>query len=191
VTDAGLLAISRGAGRIAASDTCARDSARRSLSVMNSTSQGVGRGDLTPAGDFLGGIGSPARGCIAGDDARGPAAGHLQAALAELEAYFAGTLRAFSVSLDLGDVAAFDARSWLAAIQVPYGETASYGEVAAMAGSPLAARAVGRAMARCSLFPIVPCHRVIHADGSIRGWGGDLWVKRWLLDFERNVVDGR
>ena len=56
-----------------------------------------------------------------------------------------------------------------------------------MAGHPGAARAAGGSMSRCPLFPVVPCHRVIHADGSIRGWGGDLWIKRWLLDLERGT----
>jgi methylated-DNA-[protein]-cysteine S-methyltransferase len=105
--------------------------------------------------------------------------------LGQLDAYFHGALRSFDVRLDLRGVATFDAAAYLAAMEIPYGETASYGEVAAMAESPRAARAVGNAMARCPLFPIVPCHRVIHADGSIRGWGPDLWVKRWLLDHER------
>lgn len=105
--------------------------------------------------------------------------------LGQLDAYFRGALHSFDVPLDLGGVARFHAAAYQAAMEVPYGETASYGEVAGMAGSPRAARAVGRAMARCPLFPIVPCHRVIHADGSIRGWGPDLWVKRWLLDHER------
>ena len=59
-----------------------------------------------------------------------------------------------------------------------------------MAGSPRAARAVGGAMARCPLFPVVPCHRVIHADGSIGGWGPDPWIKRWLLDLERGASIG-
>jgi len=106
-------------------------------------------------------------------------------ALAELEAYFAGTLRTFSIPLDLGGAGAFDAAAWTAARQVPYGETVSYGELAAMAGHPGAARAAGNAMARCPLSPVVPCHRVIHADGSIGGWGADTWVKRWLLDLEQ------
>jgi len=104
----------------------------------------------------------------------------------ELETYFAGSLRSFSVSLDLREVSAFDVAAYRAAMLIPYGETASYAEVAGMASSPRAARAVGGAMARCPFFPIVPCHRVIHADGSIRGWGPDPWVKRWLLDHERS-----
>jgi methylated-DNA-[protein]-cysteine S-methyltransferase len=106
------------------------------------------------------------------------------AALGELAAYFAGRLRTFSTPLDLRGAGSFNAAVWTAARQVPYGETVSYGELAMMAGFPRAARAAGNAMARCPLFPVVPCHRVIHADGSIGGWGADPWVKRWLLDLE-------
>jgi methylated-DNA-[protein]-cysteine S-methyltransferase len=105
--------------------------------------------------------------------------------LAELGAYFAGRLRTSSIELDLRDAGPFDAAVWTAARQIPYGETVSYGELAAMAGYPRAARAAGNAMARCPFSPVVPCHRVIHADGSIGGWGADTWVKRWLLDLER------
>lgn len=105
-------------------------------------------------------------------------------AIAELEAYFDGRLREFSLHLDLRGATPFDAAVWSAAREIPYAETASYGELAMMAGHPGAARAAGGSMSRCPLFPVVPCHRVIHADGSIRGWGGDLWIKRWLLDLE-------
>jgi methylated-DNA-[protein]-cysteine S-methyltransferase len=111
-------------------------------------------------------------------------------ALAELEAYFAGRLRTFSIPLDLGAAGPFDGAAWVAARSIPYGETVSYGELAAMAGYPRAARAAGNAMARCPFFPVVPCHRVIHADGSIGGWGADTWVKRWLLDLERRASIG-
>lgn len=107
--------------------------------------------------------------------------------IAELEAYFTGRLPTFSIALDMNGVGAFDAAVWSAAQQIPYGETASYGELAAMAGHPGAARAAGGSMSRCQLFPVVPCHRVVHADGSIRGWGGDLWIKRWLLGLERGA----
>ena len=111
-------------------------------------------------------------------------------ALAELEAYFGGRLRSFEIPLDLAGAGTFNAAVWRAARQIPYGETVSYGELAAMAGYPRAARAVGNAMARCPLFPVVPCHRVIYADGSIGGWGADTWVKRWLLDLERGASIG-
>jgi methylated-DNA-[protein]-cysteine S-methyltransferase len=106
-------------------------------------------------------------------------------AVAELDAYFAGALRDFSLRLDLRGAGSFDAAIWRAAREIPYGETVSYGELAAMAGRPGAARAAGNAMARCPFSPVVPCHRVIHADGLIGGWGTDTWVKRWLLDLER------
>lgn len=106
------------------------------------------------------------------------------AAAAQLSDYFAGERQAFDLQLDLSGVSPFDAAVWAAARGIPYGETASYGELAAMAGFPRAARAAGGAMARCRLFPVVPCHRVIHADGSIGGWGGQTWVKQWLLDME-------
>jgi methylated-DNA-[protein]-cysteine S-methyltransferase len=105
--------------------------------------------------------------------------------LAELEAYFAGLLRVFTIPLDLRGAGAFDSAVWTATRLIPYGETVSYGELAGMAGFPRAARAAGNAMSRCPFFPVVPCHRVIHADGSIGGWGPDTWVKRWLLDLER------
>jgi methylated-DNA-[protein]-cysteine S-methyltransferase len=106
-------------------------------------------------------------------------------ARAELEAYFTGRLRTFSIPLDLRGAGPFDTAVWSAARQIPYGQTASYAELAAMAGYPGAARAAGGSMARCPLSPAVPCHRVIHADGSIGGWGAETWAKRWLLALER------
>jgi methylated-DNA-[protein]-cysteine S-methyltransferase len=106
--------------------------------------------------------------------------------LDELAAYFGGRLRAFTVRLDLSDATAFDADVWTAARSIPYGRTASYGELAVMASRPAAARAVGGSMARCPFSPVVPCHRVIHANGSLGGWGSESWVKRWLLDLERS-----
>ncbi|MEX0709707.1 MAG: methylated-DNA--[protein]-cysteine S-methyltransferase [Chloroflexota bacterium] len=121
-------------------------------------------------------------------DLPGPAASDPVAAgsaMAELAAYFAGQLRTFSLALDLEGVGRFDAAVWDAARGIPFGATASYGELAAMAGYPRAGRAAGGSMSRCRVSPVVPCHRVIHADGSIDGWGADTWVKRWLLDHER------
>jgi methylated-DNA-[protein]-cysteine S-methyltransferase len=121
------------------------------------------------------------RTAIADPDALAPA-------LDQLAAYFEGRRRGFSLPLDLAGLPPFDAAAYRAAGAIPFGETASYGQVAAIAGSPRAARAVGGAMARCPLFPVVPCHRVIHADGSIGGWGPEPWVKRWMLEHERRAA---
>ena len=110
--------------------------------------------------------------------------------LTELKTYFSGRLGSFQVPLDLRGAGTFNAAVWRAARTIPYGETVSYGELAAMAGYPRAARAAGNAMARCPFSPVVPCHRVIHADGTIGGWGSETWVKRWLLDLERGTTIG-
>jgi methylated-DNA-[protein]-cysteine S-methyltransferase len=107
--------------------------------------------------------------------------------LAALDAYFGGYPGSLTLPIDLGELPPFDAAVYRAAMEIPYAQDTAYGELAALAGSPRAARAVGGAMSRCPLFPVVPCHRVIHADGSITGWGPDLWIKRWLLDLEASV----
>jgi O-6-methylguanine DNA methyltransferase len=89
--------------------------------------------------------------------------------------------------LDLTGLSAFDARVYEVVRLVPTGETVTYGEVAALVGSPGAARAVGGAMARCPLFPAVPCHRVVRAADGWSGWGGNAAEKRRLLDAERHA----
>jgi methylated-DNA-[protein]-cysteine S-methyltransferase len=83
--------------------------------------------------------------------------------------------------LDLAGLPPFDRRVYEAVRRVPAGQTVTYGEVAALVGSPGAARAVGNAMARCPLFPAVPCHRVVRASDGWSGWGGDPAMKRRLL----------
>jgi methylated-DNA-[protein]-cysteine S-methyltransferase len=87
--------------------------------------------------------------------------------------------------LDLAGLPEFDSRVYELVRLVPAGETVTYGEVAAVLGSPGAARAVGNAMSRCPLFPAVPCHRVVRASDGWSGWGGDPAVKRRLLLAER------
>ena len=87
--------------------------------------------------------------------------------------------------VDLRGVPPFDARVYAIVRAVPSGETVTYGEVAAAIGSPGAARAVGGAMARCPLFPAVPCHRVVRSADGWSGWGGDVALKRRLLSAER------
>jgi AraC family transcriptional regulator, regulatory protein of adaptative response / methylated-DNA-[protein]-cysteine methyltransferase len=87
--------------------------------------------------------------------------------------------------VDLRGLSAFDRMVYEAVRTVPAGETVTYGEVAALIGSPGAARAVGGAMSRCPLFPAVPCHRVVRAADGWSGWGGDVGLKRRLLLQER------
>ena len=90
--------------------------------------------------------------------------------------------------VDLGGLPDFDAAVYRVVRELPPGETMTYGEVAGAVGSPLAARAVGNAMARCPLFPAVPCHRVVRAVDGWSGWGGDPALKRRLLLAERGAA---
>ncbi len=87
-------------------------------------------------------------------------------------------------AVDLRGLSGFDARVYEAVRMVPAGQTITYGEVAVLVGSPGAARAVGGAMSRCPLFPVVPCHRVVRAADGWSGWGGDDRLKRRLLNAE-------
>ncbi|HEX6313110.1 MAG TPA: methylated-DNA--[protein]-cysteine S-methyltransferase [Acidimicrobiia bacterium] len=107
----------------------------------------------------------------------------------ELDEYFAGARRRFSIPVDLGGVTASFRRRVLETLRgdVGYGETVAYGELAVMAGRPGAARAVGSAMATNPVPILVPCHRVVAADG-IGGYGGGLDRKRALLAIEGVVV---
>lgn len=102
----------------------------------------------------------------------------------QLEAYFAGTLTAFDLPLRL-DGTAFRTKVWQALRSIPYGETRSYGQLAAIIGQPGASRAVGGANHHNPISIIVPCHRVIGSDGSLTGYGGGLDMKEWLLEHER------
>ena len=106
---------------------------------------------------------------------------------AQLEEYFAGDRRQFALTLD-PQGSAFELRVWRALLEIPYGETASYGQIAARVGAPDAARAVGVANARNPIAVIVPCHRVIGANGTLTGYGGGLERKRLLLDLEAGVL---
>ena len=103
---------------------------------------------------------------------------------AGLKRYFAGETIEFGVELDLGGLGDFTQRVLLACREVPWGETRSYGELAAAAGSPKAARAVGQALHRNPVAPVVPCHRVVGADGRLVGFGAGLDMKQRLLDLE-------
>ncbi|NYV77762.1 methylated-DNA--[protein]-cysteine S-methyltransferase [Streptomyces sp. UH6] len=109
------------------------------------------------------------------------------AAVEQLEAYFAGELREFDLPLRMNGTA-FQRSVWERLRAIPYGETRSYGQLAAELGSPGASRAVGLANGRNPVGIIVPCHRVIGAGGSLTGYGGGLERKERLLAFERGAV---
>lgn len=105
------------------------------------------------------------------------------AAAAQLAEYFAGERRDFDLVLR-AEGREFQQRVWAALCDIPYGETISYGELARRVGDPGAARAVGAANGQNPISIVVPCHRVIGADGSLTGYGGGLDRKRHLLDLE-------
>jgi methylated-DNA-[protein]-cysteine S-methyltransferase len=102
----------------------------------------------------------------------------------QLSAYFAGELRAFSVVLEPKGTP-FQTRVWRELERIPYGETISYGQLAERIGNPKASRAVGLANGSNPIPIIVPCHRVIGANGKLTGYGGGLPIKEKLLALER------
>ena len=107
----------------------------------------------------------------------------------QLGAYFAGSLQAFDVELaPLGTP--FQVEVWTALRRVPYGTTTTYGALAAAIGRPTAVRAVGAANGRNPYCLVVPCHRVVGADGTLTGYAGGLERKRLLLDLERSTAAG-
>lgn len=104
--------------------------------------------------------------------------------LEQLRGYFNGTLRIFSVPLDIQGTS-FQKQVWEAITQVPYGKTCSYGEIAKRIGKPTAARAVGMANHNNPIPIVIPCHRIIGADGSLTGYGAGISIKEKLLHLEQ------
>lgn len=113
----------------------------------------------------------------------------LKPARQQLNAYFAGELKDFDLPMR-GTGTAFQETVWRALCDIPYGETISYGELARRIGQPTAARAVGLANGQNPISIIVPCHRVIGANGTLTGYGGGLPRKKWLLAHEARHVLG-
>jgi methylated-DNA-[protein]-cysteine S-methyltransferase len=108
-------------------------------------------------------------------------------AVAQLDEYFAGDRTTFELTLEVTGTA-FQRDVWRALSDIPFGETRNYGEIARVVGRPGAARAVGIANGRNPVGIIVPCHRVIGANGSLVGYGGGLDRKVQLLDLERRYA---
>jgi methylated-DNA-[protein]-cysteine S-methyltransferase len=115
--------------------------------------------------------------------------GPFAAAREQLDAYFAGELEAFDLPLAPHGTR-FQQRVWDELVRIAFGETISYSELARRLGDPKLVRAVGLANGRNPIAIVIPCHRVIGADGSLVGYGGGLDRKRWLLDHEA-VAAGR
>ena len=121
----------------------------------------------------------------AGERADDPRFDAVKSQLAE---YFAGERTIFDLPLRPDRGTAFERAVWAELLRIPYGETASYGEIAARIGHPGKARAVGRANGRNPIAIVCPCHRVIGSDGSLTGYGGGLDKKRTLLDLEAGTL---
>ena len=114
----------------------------------------------------------------------------LRRTVEQLDEYFAGSRTSFDVPLDL-EGTRFQLAAWRSLAEIPFGSTTTYGQQAAALGIPTAARAVGAANGANPVCIVLPCHRVIGADGSLTGFGGGLPVKQWLLDHEAQVLTTR
>ena len=111
----------------------------------------------------------------------------LDLAAEQLGQYFEGRRRRFELPLELRGTE-FQQQAWTALADIPFGETSTYGKQAVAIGRPRAIRAIGSANGRNPLSIVLPCHRVVGADGSLTGFAGGLDTKRWLLDHEAEVL---
>ena len=107
--------------------------------------------------------------------------------LKQVDEYFKGERREFFLNLQPAGTE-FQKSVWRQLEEIPYGKTTSYGAIADILAKPNASRAVGRANGKNPIAIIIPCHRVIGSDGSLTGYGGGVWRKRWLIGFERGEV---
>ena len=107
--------------------------------------------------------------------------------LKQVDEYFKGERREFFLNLQPAGTE-FQKSVWRQLEKIPYGKTTSYGKVADVIGKPNGSRAVGSANGKNPIAIIIPCHRVIGSDGSLTGYGGGVWRKRWLIGFERGEV---
>ena len=105
----------------------------------------------------------------------------------QIAAYFAGTLTSFDLPLDLRGTD-FQRRVWAQLLTVPFGQTATYLDIALALENPQAVRAVGAANGQNPISVVVPCHRIIGSDGKLIGYGGGLWRKEWLLRHEGSLL---
>lgn len=111
---------------------------------------------------------------------------HLDQLEKELSTYFEGKLKRFKVKVDVTGTP-FERRTWEQLLLIPYGQTRSYTQIAEKLGKPGGRRAVGRANGANYLGIVIPCHRVIEANGNLRGYGGKVWRKKYLLELEAGL----
>lgn len=104
----------------------------------------------------------------------------------QLIEYYLKKREIFTISLDMEGYSSFEKDVWECVMKIPYGERRTYGWIANEIGKKRAARAVGNALGKNPFPPIVPCHRVVHSDGSLGGFSGGLDLKRALLELEKN-----
>ena len=122
--------------------------------------------------------------------AEGPVTGnsnlneHIELCRSELDQYFSGDLKSFTVPLDIAGTE-FQKLVWMTLRTIPYGETVYYLDVAEMIGDKNSLRAVGLANNKNNIPVIIPCHRVVGSDGKLVGYAGGLWRKQWLLNHEK------
>jgi methylated-DNA-[protein]-cysteine S-methyltransferase len=115
---------------------------------------------------------------------------HVAHAIRQLKEYFAGKRREFDLPLDLRGTP-LQQRVWRSLLDIPFGKTMTYGELARRVGTPKAARAAGAACGANPVWLVVPCHRVIGSDGGLHGYGGGLWRKEFLLKHEGALPENR
>ncbi len=111
----------------------------------------------------------------------------VQTGVQQLAEYFRGERTTFDLPLEFYGTA-FQKKVWRALLDVPFGVTASYGDIARAIGNPKAVRAVGGANGKNPISIVAPCHRIIGSNGTLTGYGGGLWRKEWLLAHEASVV---
>ena len=106
----------------------------------------------------------------------------------QLASYFKGELQEFDIPIKFSKGTPFQQSVWQELAKIPYGQTKSYKEIATSINSPKAVRAVGGANNKNPISIIIPCHRVIGADGKLVGYGGELWRKEFLLNLEKKAL---
>jgi len=112
---------------------------------------------------------------------------HLKECVEQLDEYFRGKRKEFSVKIEVQGTD-FQKKVWTELMKIPFGQTASYKDVADAIGNAKAVRAVGNANGKNKIGIIIPCHRVIGNDGKLVGYGSGIWRKEWLLNHEKNVT---